>query len=273
MNKKLVAFILLFILCVTNNVNADWPVGKRRLVVSPSYSYSTTSSYFDQDGKVRSSANGGSFTTQSFGIYAATGISRRVDLFFNAPLSIINSSDLFTKESKSGVGDIVLGAAFHSPSEDLKKYFTLKTILIIPVYSNISTPYLGYGSKGAQIVANYSFLPKKGNFAVLEGSIARYFDFADGPTQFGFSSSYGFQLPRFQSLTLSYNHISSFSSNKIFSPNLNSNKDFMMGRLSGSFGKRVSRTVTPYFQLSYSLYGKNVGRGLSAALLCSIRLP
>ena len=273
MNQAKLLGFLLILVCFSNMVKADWPVGKKRLVLSPSYNYSSTSSYFDQDGKVRNAVNGGQFTSKGFGLYGATGVSRRVDLFFSVPMSFINSSDIFSEQTKTGVGDVMVGASFHTPSENLKKYFTLKAQLIIPAYSNLTSPYLGYGSKGAQIAANYSFLPKKGNFAVFEGSVARYFDFADGPTQLGFNTSYGFELPKFQSITLAFNHLSSFSSNKIFSTNLNSNKDYMMGRLSGSYGRRISRTITPYIQLSYSVYGRNVGRGLSASVFCLVRLP
>ena len=266
-------FLLILFGCANMVAKADWPVGKKRLVLSPSYNYSSTASYFDQDGKVRNSENSGRYTTKGFGLYGATGVSRRVDLFFSVPMSTINSSDIFSEQTKTGIGDVVAGASFHTPSENLKNYFTLRAQLMIPAYSNLTSPYLGYGSRGAQLAANISFLPTKRNFAVVEGSIARYFDFADGPTQLGFNSSYGFQLPKFQSITLSFNHLSSFSSNKIFSTNLNSNKDYMIGRLSGSYGKRIGRTLTPYIQLSYSVYGKNVGRGLSASVFCLVRLP
>ena len=271
---NLVKGVLLISFCCANMfAKADWPVGKKRLLLSPSYNYSSTASYFDQDGKVRNSENGGRFTSKGFGLYGATGVSRRVDLFFSVNMLSINASDIFSEQTKTGFGDVVVGASFHTPTENLKKYFTLKVQLMIPAYSNLTSPYLGYGSKGAQIAANYSFLPTKGNFAVVEGSVARYFDFADGPTQLGFNTIYGVELPKFQSITLAFNHLSSFSSNKIFSTNLNSNKDYMMGRVSGSYGKRISRNISPYIQLSYSVYGKNVGRGLSASIFCLVRLP
>lgn len=273
MAKKLTTIVLIFILCAMNVVKADWPVGKKRFNLSPTFSYSSTPRYFDADGKVRASDNGGSYTTKSVGLFGSTGLSRRVDLFFNVPATYIVSSDIFTKVTKMGVGDVSAGIAFHTPSADLRSYFSVKAQVMVPMYSNITSPYLGYGSKGLQLAANYSFLPKKGNFAIIEGTLARYFDQVDGPTQFGAAISYGFQLPKFQSLTFTYNHLNSISSNKIFSQNLNSNKDFMVGRLSGSYGKRISRTVTPYIQASYPFYGRNVGQGISLSLFFSIRLP
>ena len=101
--------ILLILVCFSNMVKADWPVGKKRLVLSPSYNYSSTSSYFDQDGKVRNAVNGGQFTSKGFGLYGATGVSRRVDLFFSVPMSFINSSDIFSEQTKTGVGDVMVG--------------------------------------------------------------------------------------------------------------------------------------------------------------------
>jgi len=127
---------------------------------------------------------------------------------------------------------------------------------MVPLYSNTHTPYLGYGSKGALLAANYSFSPHKSQFTVLEATLARYFDYSDGPTQYGFNWSYGFELPRYQSLTFGFNHLSSTSSNKLFSTDLNANKDFMFGRISGAFGKRITRTLTMFLTSSYSIYGK-----------------
>lgn len=273
MAKKEISLLLIFAFAATNMLWADWPVGKKRINISPTFSYSSTPRYFDANGKVRAADNGATYSTKSFSLFASTGISRRVDVFCIIPANYIVSSDIYTRQTKFGVGDVTAGIAFHTPSSDLKSYFTVKGQVMVPMYSNITAPYLGYGSKGAQIAANYSFLPKKGCFAVVEGTLARYFDQIDGPTQFGLGLSYGFQLPKFQSLTFVYNHLSSISSNKIFSPNLNSNKDFMVGRLSGSYGKRISRTVTPYVQASYPIYGRNVGQGISISVFFSVRLP
>jgi hypothetical protein len=273
MAKQQTALLVIFILGCVNIVKADWPVGKRRFNLSPTYSFSSTPRYFDADGKVRASANGGSYVTHSVGIYGSTGLSRRLDFYFNVPASYVSSSDIYTKQTKIGVGDVIAGLAFHTPSEDLRSYFTVKAHVIVPMYSNIVSPYLGYGSKGVQFAANYSFLPRKGNFAIIEGTVTRYFDQVDGPTQYGAALSYGFQLPKFQSLTFTFNHMNSISSNKIFSSNLNSNKDFMVGRLSGSYGKRISRTVTPYVQASYPFYGRNVGQGISISVFFSVWLP
>lgn len=273
MVKKISAALLLLMIGATNIVKADWPIGKKRINFSPAFGYTSSPRYFDSTGRIRASTNGGVYSTKTIGLNVATGLSRRVDIFVNVPYSFVTSSDIFTSSNTSGIGDITTGISYHTPSDDLKSYFTLKAQFYIPVYSNLKEPYLGYGSKGAQIGVNYSFLPKKGQFTVIEGTIARYFDNVDGPTQLGIGISHGFQLPKFQSLTFVFNHLTSISSNKIFSSNLNSNKNFMAGRIAASYGKRISRTVTPYIQAAYSIYGKNVGQSITLALFVTVRLP
>ena len=273
MVKKLTTIVFLFIFSAPNVAKADWPVGKKRFNLSPTINYISSSRYFDADGKVRTSDNNGIYTTNTIGLYGATGLTRRLDLYFNIPATFIVSSDIYSRNTKAGIGDLTVGLAFHTPSDDLKSYFTIKAQVMVPAYSNVTAPYLGYGSKGIQLGANYSFLPRQGNFASVEASVARYFDDVDGPTQVSLGLNYGFQLPKFQLLIFNYNHLNSMSSNKIFSQNLNSNKDFMIGRLSCAYGKRISRTVTPYIQAAYPIYGRNVGQGIGFFLFFSIRLP
>jgi len=69
---------------------------------------------------VRNSLAGSKYVSQGFGFSAATGITRRLDAYGSFPLTYINSSNIYSTETKSGVGDIVMGLAYHTPSEDLK---------------------------------------------------------------------------------------------------------------------------------------------------------
>jgi hypothetical protein len=79
----------------------------------------------------------------------------------------------------------MFGFAYHTPSNNLKSFFTMKASAIIPVYSNVSAPYMGHGSKGAtSCSANCSFSPRRRSFAAVEGGYARYFDEKDGPDQY-----------------------------------------------------------------------------------------
>lgn len=272
-NRSSAFIILLLLSCFSNTARADWPVGKKRLNLTPSFTYYSTSRIYDADGKIKLSDNNGKFLSKTFALYGVAGLSRRVDLIFNVPISFVTASDIYQKERKTGVGDVTVGFAYHTPSKDLKSFFTTKALLILPVYSNVTTPYLGYGSKGIQLAANYSFNPKKKTYIVMEGTYARYFNEKDGPNQYGLNLNYGIELPKSQIVSFSFNHLTSSSADKTFSSNLNINKDFMFGKISGAYGKKISRTITPFVQLFYTIYGRNSGQGLGGTMFVSIKLP
>jgi hypothetical protein len=269
--KKTIFFLIL--ICLTSMAKADWPVGKKRLMITPSFSYFYTSRVFDSTGRIKTSANGDQFISKTLGLYGLAGMSRRLDLIFNIPISNIIAKNIYVKESKTGIGDAMFGIAYHTPSNNLKSFFTMKALVILPVYSNVSAPYMGYGSKGARVAANYSFSPKKRSFAVIEGAYARYFDDKDGPNQYSLDLTYGKELSNGFLLSFSYNHLSSVSDNKSFSTNLNFNKDFMYGKISCAFGKKVSRTITPYIQTFYTLYGRNAGQGFGGSVFVALKIP
>ncbi|MBY0481590.1 MAG: hypothetical protein K2Q21_09555 [Chitinophagaceae bacterium] len=269
--KKTIILLILF--CFSNFAKADWPVGKKRTNLTPSFTYYYTDRVFGADGKVRVSANGDKFTSKMLGLYGVSGLSRRVDLVYNIPISMITAQNIFEKNTKTGVGDVSVGLAYHTPSKDLKSFFTVKGQLIIPMYSNTSIPHLGYGSMGAQISANYSFSPKKGSYLVAEGAYSRYFGQIDGPNQYLFNLTYGKELSNALLISITYNNLISVSADKTFSTNLNANKDFTIGKLSGAIGKKISRTVTPYLQTYYTIYGRNSGLGFGFSFFVMIKIP
>ncbi len=253
---------------------ADWPVGKHRMALTPSYTYSTSKRFFNTNSQLESSPFEGRYTNQTIGIYGAIGVGRNTDFMFNVPLNFITSKNLYDKVNKVGVGDLITGFAFHTPSKDLKKYFTIKAGIIIPLYSNVTEPYMGFGSKGAFIGTNYSFNVKKNTFAIVEGVFTRYFDQQDGPNQFNVNLIYGMELPKSNLLIFTLNHQTSSSADKNFSAaNQAANKDFMFGTLSGSWGKKISRTVTPSLKVFYTIYGRSAGQSLGFSLSATIKIP
>ncbi len=269
--KKSIILLLLFSL--SNLAKADWPVGKKRTNLTPSFTYYYTNRIFGADGKVRASPNGDKFTSKTLNFYGVTGLSRRLDLIYNVPIAFITAQNIFVKNTKIGIADVWVGLAYHTPSQDLKSFFTVKGQLIIPMYSNTNIPHLGYGSLGAQIAANYSFSPKKGSYLVAEGVYTRYFAQQDGPNQYLLNLTYGKELASAMLITFTFNNLISVSADKTFSNNLNANKDFTIGKLSGAIGKKISRTVTPYFQTYYTIYGRNSGLGFGCSLFVSIKIP
>jgi hypothetical protein len=213
------------------------------------------------------------FVTHTIGFTALHGISRRLDLSVGAPLILQDLSSAGIRETKSGIGDVTVGLALHFPSELYKRHVTLKGSLILPAYENTRKPYLGFASKGIQGAINYSFTPAPQSFAIIEGTYTRYLDYADGPEQIGGTATFGKQLNKYSMITFSFNHQVSNSTNTNFNQNLLINKNFKSGRITAAYGRRITRTITPFIQGYYTLYGSNIGIGFGGYLFFIIKLP
>jgi hypothetical protein len=272
MNRVIIS--LLFVICSFAESKADWPVGKKRFTLAPSLTYTGSGRYFDTDGLIRKTPYGGSFSAYTFAFSNTHGLSRKVDLFYSIPFIYVSTkSSIASRQSTFGVGDITVGASYNTPSKDLRSYYTIKAALIFPAYSNLKQPYLGFGQKGVLFAANYSFIPKAGVYMILEGTYARYFDELDGPNQYGININYGIILPRFQTLSFAFNHLLSESADKTANLNPLINKDFMVGKLSCTYGRRLSRNVGLYVMGNHPVYGRNSGVALGISVFATIRLP
>ena len=265
--------IVFFLIIFYNQLMADWPIGKHRTTLIPTYTYFRSAKFYDSSGKVISFGSGDQFVSNTFSLFMAHGISRRLDFIVNLPYSSVRSSFNGVSQSKSGFGDAQIGFALHFPSKDLKQFFTTKAIFILPLYQNLKEPYLGFASKGIQLAVNYSFNPLPQTYLITEAYYTRYFDEVTGPNQFGYSITGG-------TMFLDYNYISanlagviSSSSDKGFNTNLLVNKDFSYGKISLAYGRKIFRNITPYVQGFYTIYGKNAGVGYGVSLFAIIKLP
>jgi protein XagA len=265
--------ILLITICSVLPTKADWPVGKGRTSLILSYGFFYSSKYFDSTGKVAKFTPGDNFKSHTIGLTALHGITRRLDLSVSVPFIM---QDLITngkRETNSGIGDVTVGLALHFPSELYKRHLTVKAGFIVPAYENINTPYLGFASKGFQGAINYSFTPAPQSFAVIEGTYTRYIDYSDGPEQIAGSATFGKQLNKYSMVTFTFNHQISTSTNTGFNQNVLVNKNFNSGRVTMAYGRRLTRTITPFVQAFYTLYGTNMGIGFGGNLFFIVKLP
>lgn len=265
--------ILFFLFLYCTHLLADWPIGKHRTTVIPTYTYFNSSKYYDSSGKAISFGKGDHFISHTFNIYMAHGLARRLDFILNIPYTFVSSSFNNVTLSKSGIGDCYLGLAYHFPAKDLKSFVTTKALFILPGYQNLSEPYLGFASKGFQLAANYSFNPVKNTFCIIEGTYTRYFDEATGPNQYGYNLTGGTMFGQYNYVTANFSGIISSSSDKGFNTNLLTNKDFSYGKISLAYGRKITRIATPYIQGFYTLYGHNSGVGLGGSLFVIFKLP
>jgi protein XagA len=266
------AFIFV-LLQVSLYCKADWPIGKGRSTLIASYNYYHTNKNFNRQGKIENFAQGDRFISHFSSLSFIHGISRRLDMNVSVPFI---AQDLITsgiQQKSSDLGDIVLGLSYHFPSEEFKKHFTIKAAVIVPGYSNDKQPAIGYGSKGIQAAINYSFSPFKDAFSVIESSYTRFLDFEDGPDQYRQSATLGVALNKYSLVTFSFAHQISQSINTNFNPNPQATKNFNSGTLTATYGRKLTRTISPYIQGFYTLYGNNVGQGIGASFFVIIKIP
>ena len=163
MRTILIIFIVIF--CCKSSF-ADWPAGKKRTTLITTYTYFRSSKIYDSTGKLYSLGKGNFFVSNSINLYMVHGLARRLDLIANVPFSYITSSLNSVKTNKSGIGDCMIGLAYHIPFNFLKNYFTAKALYIFPAYQNTSQPYLGFGSHAYEFSLNYSFNPINSNLLI-----------------------------------------------------------------------------------------------------------
>lgn len=267
----------LFIFCLFAMVSmarADWPVGKGRFVVLPGFNYFSTAGFFNKNGTRVPQGKDNSFSSYYFGVGITHGLARNLDIFTNVPYIQQNQVAFGTKTTRAGLGDVALGLAFHIPSESKRTHFTTRIAALIPTYTNTTTPFLGFGANGMQVVANYSFNPGNQQFTIFEVTHNRFFaEDGTGPNQFSGAITWGVNFNDYYMATANFTHMQSASADKTFSTNLPENKDFSYGKVTLGIGRKISRTVTPYLQGFYTVYGKNSGVGWGLGLSLITKMP
>ena len=117
MNKQLAFLLMIIMLGFTLQVKADWPVGKHRWILTPSYTYSQSTKFFNADRQVENSPFNGKFSSHTMSLYGVVGIGRKTDLVFNVPFASVTSQNVLDKFTHAGVGDTYVGFNFHTPSK------------------------------------------------------------------------------------------------------------------------------------------------------------
>lgn len=265
---------LLAFISLQKEIYANYPIGRGRTAVITTYNYFASSQYYDTTGKLVKYPPGNRFQSKTLMFNLVHGINRNLDFSLNAP---ILRQEMITgpyMQSNTGLGDINMSLSFHFPDLLYKKYFTIKTGVIIPTYTNNdSTPQLGYSSKAFQLSANYSFSPFKNGFGIVDFGYTRFLDDKEGPNQYTGSLIVGKIFNKYTTVTLNYSHQLSISTDKKFNQNVMVNKNFYGGNLSLSVGRRLTRSISATVQVFHTMYGKNMGIGTGASCFFTISLP
>jgi hypothetical protein len=272
---RLKRIILAIAVCFfVKEVSADFPFGKGRKILFPSFSYTSAQRNFDRQGNIVSMGPGSGFSSTSFGLFFGYGISRHLDFSANIPFATQVLKSAGGKLTNAGLADANFSLSYHIPSEDLKSHFTIRTGVYIPMYAGSVVPSLGYGNNGLSLGANYSFSPFKDGFCIADLTHIRYFaEDGSGPNLNTYSITFGKSFNVFHMFTIGFAHTKSTSVNKNFSLDLPQNRDFSTGKLSVGYGRRANRMMMPFFQVFYTPYGTNSGASYGASLSIISKLP
>ncbi len=268
------AMILIAALTVfLQKAKADWPIGKGRTTLLPGYTYFYSASNYNRSWKRAAFPNGNYFQTHVTNLSLNHGLGRSLDLLVNVPYIIQRGVNKDSVRGNSGFGDVSVGIAKHFSSSDQHRHFTAKALFMMPMYQKDSAVSLGYSSRAYSLEVNYSFAAGKAAFAIAQAAYTHFFDNPEGPKQYTYTATYGRKFNMFSLATISFMHQESVSSNTGFNPNLFANTSFTSGRLTLSYGRRITRTIMPMFQVSSVVYGKNAGGGFGLGVSFITRLP
>ncbi|WP_295767970.1 hypothetical protein [uncultured Mucilaginibacter sp.] len=241
-----------------------WPVRKGKLLTSVSVSYFRANSAWDSTGKSRSYPGNGYFASQSIGIYAEYGISRRFTGIASLPYVLNQIKQDSLKVSQYGFGDVEAGLRYYLTNIEFKYYLALQATAILPLYPRQS---LGLGAPGTDLSILMSGAGKKYYFTVQTGG--RFYFSDTGPTQFRYNGVIGYNIDLHNQLSAGLSGVISSSTNKEFNVNFVQNRDFAYHQLSLSYGYLLNRDLSFFATVNQFLFGRNTGKGTNIAFSVS----
>ncbi|MDT3403173.1 hypothetical protein [Mucilaginibacter terrae] len=258
------AAITVFTLFTPKAHAGGWPVRKGKLLTSLSVSYFRANSAWDSTGKKRSYPGNGYFASQSIGLYAEYGITRRWTGVASLPyvLNQIKQNDL--KISQYGFGDLEAGLRYYLTNIEFKYYIAVQGTAIVPLYPGQS---LGLGAPGTDLSVMMSGAGTKYYFTVQAGGRAYFSD--TGPKQFRYSGTIGYNIDEHNQVSAGLSGVISSSTNKAFNVNIVQNRDFAYHQASLSYGYLLNRDLSFFATVNQFLFGRNTGVGTNVALSVS----
>ena len=273
MKKHLILFTILIL--TANEIFAGFPVGKGRSVLSVAYNYYHSTSNFDINGKRFQNKSGDYFDSHYFSIYAAHGISRKLDIFAAVPYVYQETRNDTTFLKRNDFADCLIGFSYTHMNKSFNKYTSFKLAGIWPLYKGDKPIAISYGATGVDFTINYTFSPRKmkaKGYFMLEGSYRRYF-IHDGPDQFLFDIGRSFTINHYNFIIcdLLGTYSSSINKSSLINPVLS--KDFSYLETKLTVGRRLSRILTAYISGFYTPLGRNTGVGIGAVAVAVMKFP
>lgn len=278
--KKIIVYViagLSIVLAIPGKTFANFPIGKFRDIVVPTFSYYKQTDRFDGQDKVIKGAPGTGFTSYSMNLYFGYGISRRLDFIASVPyLYQVNKLAPGNTATNQGAGDMIVGLSYNLVNFSYLRYLSVQVSGIVPLYANDNpNAALGLADYGTEVKLMYSgTLPKtlfdKGYFNT-ELAYRRYYDM-QGPDQVSFTGTIGLPVSKHDQFSLDMVFFKSFSSNKAFNSNFFAERDFAFFKPQLNFGHQFSRRFSAFVGGFYVPFGLNTGVGYGGSALAVIKI-
>jgi hypothetical protein len=273
LTKVLLLLLIASIYC-SNAMAGGTPVGRGRLLLSPSFSYFFNSKYWDKDGHVQSYTNNGKFNAYSVYVFAEYGLSRRLSLIASVPV-VANRfhDDQGNKINSTGLGDSEFGARYYFANINYKIYFSTQATVVVPLYHDTNLGYNEFGSEVRFIAAGGGeIFGTKNYFFDVEGGVRQYFS-NGGPVQLKHSAAFGVNVDKKSQFVLSTTGVNSISNFKtdVQPTNPSIVKDYVYEQLSLSYGYNIQHNINVYLSGSRFIYGRNTGIGSALGVSLSYK--
>lgn len=269
-------FIRIFLLLMlgfiySSTLYAGFPVGKKRMMLSPTYNFYQSKAYWDRNSQLIPNPNNGRFASHYVGIFGAVGVGERTDLVFNLPFVYQVFRETGLTNTNSTIGDATIGMSFLINDFDQYKFLTFTPSVIIPLYARPTTPQpipgLGlFGLEGKLGFSGSTRTRLNNQYWDMNVGLRRFIDTA-GPSQIFADALWGIPIDESWTTTLSLSGLRSFSSVKGFLPsNPFVNRDFAFIRAQLGLGRKIQEGIEVFGTIYSDLWGMNVGKGSGGAI-------
>ncbi len=271
-------FCLFIALLLCQQSFAGFPLGRGGYQVIPTYNFYKATSYWDKN-RVLQTSGFGNFTSNYFSIYGGFGINRDLDFIYNVPYVVQRSiSPTGVTAQTPGLGDATLGLCYYLNHYDNYKHLSFTGSLIVPLYQNVTEPYIGFQSTGLEGklgLAGNSQMSIRNAYYDMEVGVRQYMS-VQGPTQFFTNITGGKQLNDQWKMSGTFSGVvsnsSTASSVNLSSSSITLNRDFEYWRFTINAGYILNANTTIWGSLFKDVAGRNTGQGSGLALFLVYKL-
>lgn len=269
MNVKSLNLIVFcfFSLISIETMASGFPMGRRKTLLSPYFSYFASTSSRDLSGNKAPYGNNGRFSSVTAQIYLEYGITDRLDFVAKIPFSFSQYKDDYLNNVNNAPSDLEVGLKYNILHfNEQKYYFSAQALASIPAYSKNRNPATGYGKFGSELKLMISGSERSAYFNI-EGGYRQYFGNPTGQVgQLTYISTSGLHLGKSNQLVGEVSGVSSFRSSQFTPANPASNTEFTFVKANIAIGQRLWKENWIFLGVFHDIVNRNSGIGEGGTL-------